>query len=220
VQFVTGHILLRSALTPYACRNIVDYFVNSGNTVNMCALDLSKAFDKVNHQALFIKLMKRNIPVKLLPLIENLFCCCSSCIKWNNVLCGVFQINLGVRQGSVLSPFLFAIYPDDLSKLCSSCTGCHIILHAHDILLISPSVTKLESLVHCCEHELAWLDVTINFKKSCCLRIVPRCDIDCCAITTLTWVAELRYLGIFLVKSRSLKCSLDAAKRGFYRAGQ
>jgi len=34
----------------------------------------------------------------------------------------------------------------------------------------------------------------------------------------LSWVAELRYLGVFLVKSRSLKCSLDAAKRGFYRA--
>jgi len=65
--------------------------------------------------------------------------------------------------------------------------------------------------------------VTINFKKSCCLRIGPRCDIDCCAITTLTgvklsWVAELRCLRVFLVKSRSLKCSLDAAKRGFYRA--
>ena len=67
----------------YACRNIGDYFVSSGNTVNICALDLSKAFDKVNHQALFIKLMKRNIPVPLLSLIENLFCCCSSCIKWN-----------------------------------------------------------------------------------------------------------------------------------------
>jgi len=34
----------------------------------------------------------------------------------------------------------------------------------------------------------------------------------------LSWVAELRYLGIFLVKSRSFKCSLDAAKRDFYRA--
>jgi len=126
------------------------YFDNSGNTVNICALDLSKAFDKVNHQAMFIKLMKRNILVKLLSLIENLFCCCSSCIKWNNVWSGVFQINLGVRQGSVLSPFVFAIYLDDLSKLCSSFTGCYIILYADDILLISPSVTKLESLLHCC----------------------------------------------------------------------
>ena len=52
----------------YSCRNIVDHFVNSGSTVNICALDLSKAFDKVNHHALSIKLMRRHIPVKLLTI--------------------------------------------------------------------------------------------------------------------------------------------------------
>ena len=45
---------------------IVDHFVNCGIVVNICALDLSKAFDKVNYHAFFIKLMKRFIPVKLL----------------------------------------------------------------------------------------------------------------------------------------------------------
>ena len=39
-----------------SCRNIVDHFVNSGSTVNICALDLSKAFDKVNHHALLSNL--------------------------------------------------------------------------------------------------------------------------------------------------------------------
>jgi len=29
---------------------------------------------------------------------------------------------------------------------------------------------------------------------------------------------EVRYLGVHFVKSRSLKCSLDEAKRGFFRA--
>jgi len=33
--------------------------------VNVCLLDLSKAFDKINHSALFIKLMDRSIPVHL-----------------------------------------------------------------------------------------------------------------------------------------------------------
>ena len=32
---------------------------------NICAIDLSKAFDKVNHHALYLKLMKRFIPNEL-----------------------------------------------------------------------------------------------------------------------------------------------------------
>jgi len=32
------------------------------------------------------------------------------------------------------------------------------------------------------------------------------------------WVDELRYLGIFIVKSRNFKCSLSNAKYNFYRA--
>ena len=35
---------------------------------------------------------------------------------------------------------------------------------------------------------------------------------------SLNWVNEIRYLGIFIVKSRYFKCSLDYAKRSFYRA--
>ena len=42
-------------------RTIVESFVRKGSTVNLCAIDLSKAFDKVNLHALFIKLMKRNV---------------------------------------------------------------------------------------------------------------------------------------------------------------
>ena len=69
-----------------------------------------------------------------------------------------FDINFGVRQGSVLSPFLFALYLDDLSKLGSSFKGCCIIVrYADDILILSPSVSQLEHLLHACESELAWL---------------------------------------------------------------
>jgi hypothetical protein len=48
---------------------ITHRFIDGSSTVNLCALDLSKAFDKVNHSALFIKLMKRRIPTQLLDLL-------------------------------------------------------------------------------------------------------------------------------------------------------
>jgi len=65
--------------------------------------------------------------------------------------------------------------------------------------------------------------MAINFDKSCCLRVGPRNNIAGAAITSLSgrdlpWVAEMRYLGVYFMQSRSFKCSLDHAKRSFYRA--
>ena len=45
----------------YSVLFIVESFVRKGSTVNLCVIDLSKAFDKVNLHAFFIKLMKRNL---------------------------------------------------------------------------------------------------------------------------------------------------------------
>jgi len=55
------------------------------------------------------------------------------------------------------------------------------------------------------------------------LRIGPRNDVSCDAIRTsngvaIPWVNELRYLGIFIVRSRNFKCSLTNAKKSFYRS--
>ena len=52
-------------------RSIVDYYVSKGSTVNLCAIDVSKAFEHVNNYALLNKLMKQLLPVKLLSLFEN-----------------------------------------------------------------------------------------------------------------------------------------------------
>jgi len=82
---------------------------------------------------------------------------------------------------------------------------------------MSYSVVDLEKLIRLCERELNWLDMTMNVKKSSCLRIGPRCDVPCANITTLTghvlpWTKEIKYLGIFIVQSRAFKCAIDDAK--------
>jgi len=207
----------------YSFRRVVDSYVNSGTTTNICSIDLSKAFDKVNHHALFIKLIKRHFPVQLLDIIINLFTDCISCVKWDNIYSSMFVITSGVRQGSVLSPILFSVYINDLANINAGSNRTCIILYADDILLIAPTITSLQNLLHACEVELNWLDMSINVKKSNCIRIGPRIDAICSNITylsgtSLPWVNEIRYLGIYIVRSRIFKCSLDYAKRSFYRA--
>ena len=111
--------------------------------------------------------MKRKILIMLLELLENLFCECYSCVKWNNVMSSFLTINVGVRQGSVLSPYLFAVYVNDVDF---SSTGCHVVMYADDIILIASSILQLEKLLHKCENELYWLDMSINFKKILLLK--------------------------------------------------
>ena len=36
--------------------------------------------------------------------------------------------------------------------------------------------------------------------------------------TVISWVDEMRYLGIFIVRPRTFTCSLEHAKKSFYRA--
>jgi hypothetical protein len=81
----------------------------------------------------------------------------------------------------------------------------------------------LQILLSVCETELLYLDMLINTKKSCCMRIGPRFNMPCAPVVTLggdslPWVDEIRYLGIYIVNFRYFKCSLDNAKRSFYRS--
>ena len=47
-------------------RCVIEQLTKGGNIVNLCTIDLNKAFDKVNHHALLIKLMKRELVAELL----------------------------------------------------------------------------------------------------------------------------------------------------------
>ena len=40
-----------------------------------------------------------------------------------------------------------------------------MILYAHDILLIAPSIGELQRMLHDCENKLDWLDMYINEKN-------------------------------------------------------
>jgi hypothetical protein len=215
----------------YSVKCVVNHYTRCGSTVTLCALDLKKAFDKMNHNGLYIKLMDRHIPNNLLAVLEYWYDLCTTCVRWGNVFSCFFKLKCGVRQGGVLSPYLFACYIDDLVEtLQRSGLGCNIkfvpvciFLYADDIILISPSVDSMQQMLLICQRELAWLDMALNAKKSVCMRFGPRFDKECESLITidgqqLVWVNTCRYLGIFLVAARYFKCSFDNAKKAYYRS--
>jgi len=54
--------------------------------------------------------------VALLVLLEKWFEMSVTCVRWHGHDSEFFRLIAGVRQGGVLSPFLFAIFVDDIVK--------------------------------------------------------------------------------------------------------
>ena len=91
-------------------RNVIEHYINQASTVNVCLLDLNKAFDKMNHWALFTKLLQRKFPLPLIDIFILWFNSSLTCIKWGSCYSNFFSLLTSVRQGGVLSPHYFCYF--------------------------------------------------------------------------------------------------------------
>ena len=101
-------------MTIYALKEAVLKYRSLNSNVYSSFLDASKAFDRVNHYVLFDKLVKRGVPLYIVRIL--VFWYNVQKIRWNNTMSDSFSVTNGVRQGGILSPYLFCVYMDDLCK--------------------------------------------------------------------------------------------------------
>ena len=98
------------------------------------------------------------------------------CVKWQNGLSDAFYIKNGVRQGSLLSPFLFRFYVRNLMKMTvSSRIGCNIggtfinlLAYADDMVILAPSWAALQKLLTTIQTAAAEINMSFNTKKNGC----------------------------------------------------
>ena len=75
----------------YTVRKTLDYFIGRQSTVNICALDMARAFDKMNKHALFTKLMNNKCPLTLINILDCWYDKSFACIKWGDTLSDIYN---------------------------------------------------------------------------------------------------------------------------------
>ena len=81
-----------------------------------CFMDNKKAFDSVARVHLWSKLLSYDINGKVLNIIKSLYNSVKSAVKLSTNIGAFFNCEIGVRQGDNLSPFLFALFLNDLQE--------------------------------------------------------------------------------------------------------
>ena len=110
-----GFLKARSCLTNILCfLEDVTKWVDEGSPVDIIYLDLKKAFDKVPHQRLLLKLKAHGIGNGMINWIEKWLIDRRQRVVVDGEVSNWKSVLSGAPQGSVLEPILFLIYINDL----------------------------------------------------------------------------------------------------------
>ena len=141
----------------FVVKEVVSYYINNDSAVYSCAIDISKAFDRVDLVKLFKRLSLRALPVHIIRILFVLHY--NLCIKvsWNGCFSESLYTLNEVKQEGILSPSLFNIFINDLQGLESLGIGCFVgqcyygsIAYADDIILLAPTLHASRIMLQFC----------------------------------------------------------------------
>ncbi len=95
---------------------VVEKILEKRKKLYAAFMDLEKAYDRVDWQALWEFLRIYCVGGKLLSAIKSFYEEASACVKINGETSEHFEIKVGLRQGCVMSPWLFNIYMDGVMR--------------------------------------------------------------------------------------------------------
>jgi hypothetical protein len=178
-------------------------------------LDLTKAYDVLNHKILLSKLDSYGIRGVANLWFESYLSHWKQCVEINGTKAGthlstIRGINHGVLQGSILGPVLFSLYINDLPI---NITGSKIMLFADDtnVLVTGENINNLQYKINNVMNELqTWLrlnNLVVNAEKTLALSFCvmqnknPPLPHIIFEGRDISYNTESKFLGVYINKN-------------------
>ena len=217
----------------FAFKEIIDCYNKLDSNIYCCFLDASRAYDRISHKIMFKLLKDRAVPLIFIRVLAYWYKHQTLYIKWGNCVSSAFTVSNGVRQGSVLSPFLFCAYVDKISqRLNKAKIGCKIrslllnhLFYADDLCIFSPSSRGLQQLLDICFNCGSELNILFNEKK-CKIMVFRAKSYRKCPVPTfrmgekvLKNCSSYKYLGHFISEDLSDNNDISRQCRSVFAKG-
>ena len=141
----------------FLVNEVIAQYEQDKSNIHIVSLDAEKAFDKVWREGLFFKL-KNHMEPALWRLLFNYYSCSKIVVKYENTKSNPISTTQGIKQGGILSGYLFNFYINDLITSCLSLgigarigsTNASCIAYCDDTMLLSPVVSHMNKLIEEC----------------------------------------------------------------------
>ena len=133
----------------FVVRQVQEKYLAANKRLYMAFIDLEKAFDRVPRKVIWWGLRKLGVEEWIVRLVQGMYANAWSRVRVGEGYSEEFEVKVGVHQGSVLSPLLFIIVLEALSREFHSGVPWED-LYADDLVIIA------ELLEECVRRLLTW----------------------------------------------------------------
>ena len=130
-------------------RQLQEKYLAANKRLYMAFVDLEKAFDRVPRKVIWWALRKLGVEEWIVRLVQGMYANARSRVRVGEGFSKEFEVKVGVHQGSVLSPLLFIIVLEALSREFRAGVPWED-LYADDLVIIA------DSLEECVRRLLIW----------------------------------------------------------------
>jgi hypothetical protein len=127
----------------FLIRQLMKRYREQNKDLHMVFIDLENAYDKVTRNIMWWALQKHKILTKYITLIKDMYDNVVTSVRTSNRDTNDFPINIGLHQGSVLNPYLFALVMDEVIRdIQGGIPWC--MLFVDDIVLVDESKMEVD----------------------------------------------------------------------------
>ena len=154
----------------FALRQMMEKHREKQKGLHMVFIDLEKAYDRVPRQEVWRCMREKGVPEKYVRIIQDMYERAEANVKSSVGLTKSFPVNVGLHQGSALSPYLFDLVMDVVTQgIRDQSPWC--MLFADDIVLCSNRREVVEEKLEEWRREMEDRGLKISRKKTEYLRL-------------------------------------------------